>query len=72
MEARIREHQDTQDLRWQVHELTDVGLRYWRSVEKLRDMIMCLLKEHEAGSTDEFWKRDLNNIPHWDKNYAKK
>jgi hypothetical protein len=48
------------------------ALNFQRGVEKLRNMIACLLREHEAGSTDEFWKRDLNNVPHDNKNATEK
>lgn len=60
MENRIREHQKTQDLRWQITELMEHALNSWRLVQKMRDMIACLIREHESGSTDEFWKRKVH------------
>lgn len=60
MEKRIRDHQQTQDLRWQITELMENALNFQRGVEKLRNMIACLLKEHEAGSTDEFRKHKVH------------
>lgn len=56
MEGEIRRHQEVQELRWQVHELMDHGLGSWRSVEKMRAMLSCLLLEYRHGTTDEFWK----------------
>lgn len=61
MENRIKEHQKTQDLRWQVTELMENALNLWRAVEKMRDMISCLLKEHEWGSTDKFRQYKVHN-----------
>lgn len=56
MNNRIKTHQETQDLRGQVTELMEHALNSWRLVQKMRDMIACLIKEHESGSTDEFRK----------------
>jgi len=64
MENKIRQHQKTQDLRGQVSELMENALNFSWTVEKMRDMISCLLKEHESWNTDNFRKRDLNNTPH--------
>jgi hypothetical protein len=61
MENRIRTHQETQDLRGQVSELMEHALNSWRLAQKLRDMLSCLLKEHESGSTDEFRKHKVHN-----------
>jgi len=48
MENKIRQHQKTQDLRGQVSELMENALNFSWTVEKMRDMISCLLKEHES------------------------
>lgn len=67
MENRIREHQKTQDLRWQITELMEHALNSWRLVQKMRDMIACLIKEHESGSTDEFRKHKVHTDSQQDK-----
>ena len=67
MENRIREHQATQDLRGQVWELMEHALHSGRLVQKLRDMIACLIKEHEGGSTDEFRKHKVHTDSQQDK-----
>ena len=67
MEKRIREHQETQDLRGQITELMEHALNSWRLVQKMRDMIACLIREHESGSTDEFWKHKVHTDSQRDK-----
>lgn len=56
MKNRIREHQATQELRWQVTELMEHALNSWRLVQKLRSKIFDLLVEHEKGNTNNFWE----------------
>jgi len=56
---KITQHQEVQNLRWQVIELMDRGIMYWRTVEKLRNMIACLLSEHADGETDNFWSQKM-------------
>ena len=60
MNNRIKTHQETQDLRGQITELMEHALNSWRLVQKMRDMIACLIKEHENGSTDEFRKHKVH------------
>lgn len=50
------EHKEQNDLIWQITELTQVAQQNQRSTEKTRDMVKCLLTEHEQWDAIRFRK----------------
>jgi hypothetical protein len=65
LQSRISDHQEWQAFRWEVIELLDTAQQHWRTVDKTRDVLKCLLTESEHWSTDEFWKHKVLEHTHW-------